>query len=106
MRLRPYSFQSLARAHQLLALPMNGTRAFLFFGWHVHNCQRSAIALHKTIQPQAECLGIQPIALYSLVVLIQLLRTDHMAMNPQGSKLPLQRKTKPARFIDRMHFGF
>ena len=26
-------------------------------------------------------------------------------MNPQSSKLPLQRKTKPARFIDRIHFG-
>lgn len=26
-------------------------------------------------------------------------------MNPQSSKLPLQRKTKPARFIDRVHFG-
>jgi len=25
-------------------------------------------------------------------------------MNPEDSKLPLQRKTKAARFIDRMHF--
>ena len=26
-------------------------------------------------------------------------------MNPESSKLPLQRETKPARLIDRVHFG-
>src|SRR5882724_2488078 len=99
------SFQSLARAHQLLALPMNGPRAFLFFRWHAHDRQRVAIALYETVQLQTERLGIQPVSLHPLVALIQLLRTDHVAMNPQGSKLPLQRKTKPARFIHRVHFG-
>ena len=37
-----------------------------------------------------------------LVLLVQLLRTDHVALNPQGSELALQPKAKPARFIDRM----
>ena len=101
----PLSFQSLARAHQLLALPVNGAGTFLFFAGHAHDRQRVAIALHETIQPQAERLGIEPIGLHPLVVFIQLLRTDHVAMNPEGSKLPLQRKTKAARFIDRVYFG-
>ena len=26
-------------------------------------------------------------------------------MNPESSKLPLQRETKPARLMDRVHFG-
>jgi hypothetical protein len=61
--------------------------------------------LHEAIQPQAECLGIQSVGLYPLVALIQLLRTDHMAINPQSSKLPLQRETKTARFVDCVRFG-
>jgi hypothetical protein len=80
-------------------------RTFLFFSGHAHDRQRVAIALHEAVQLQAECLGIQPISLHPLVLLIQLLRTDHVAMNPQGSKLPLQRKTKPTCFIDCMHFS-
>ena len=101
----PLSFQSFARAHQLLALPMNGARAFLSFRWHAHGRQRVAIALHKTIQLQAERLGIQPVSLHPPVSFIQLLRTNHVAMNPESSKSPLQRKTKPARFVNGVHFG-
>src|SRR5882762_2714957 len=67
--------------------------------------QRVAIALHEAVQLQAERLGIQPIGLYALVVFIQLLRTDHVALDPQGREIALQEKTKPARFIDRAHFG-
>jgi hypothetical protein len=89
----------------LLTLPMDGTSLLFFFSGHTHNRQCVAVALHEAIQPQAERLGIQPVGLHPLVALIQLLRTDHVAMNPDGSKLPLQRKTKPARFIDRIHFG-
>ena len=70
----PLSFESFARAHQLLALPMNGTRAFLFFRWHAHNRQRIAIALHEAVQLQAKRFGIQSVGLHPLVVLIQLLR--------------------------------
>jgi hypothetical protein len=33
-----------------------------------------------------------------------LLRADHVANDPQRVQLPLQRKTKPARLIDRVHF--
>jgi hypothetical protein len=99
----PLSLQSLARAHQLLALPMNGPGAFLFFRGHAHQCQRSTIALHKTIQPQAERLGIQPVSLHPLVAFIQLLRTDHVAINAQGTEPTLQTKTKPARFIHCVH---
>src|SRR6266540_5576575 len=101
----PLGFELFARFDQLLALPMNGPRAFLFFAGHAHDRQRVAITLHKAIQPHAKRLGIQPVSLHPLVALIQLLRADHVAMNPQGSKLPLQRKTKSARFIDRVHFG-
>ena len=64
-------------------------RAFLLFSGHAHDRQRVAIALHETVQLQTEYLGIQPVSLHPLVVLIQLLRTDHVAMNPEGSKLPL-----------------
>ena len=84
---------------------MNSPRAFLFFSRHAHERQRVAIALHKTVQLQAERLGIQPVGLHPLVALIQLLRTDHVACDPQRGELPLQCKTKPARFINRMHFG-
>ena len=28
-----------------------------------------------------------------------------MALDPQGCEIALQRKTKPARFINRVHFG-
>jgi hypothetical protein len=98
-------FQSLARAHQLLALPMNGPRAFLLFSGHPYDRQRVAIALHETVQLQAERLGIQPVSLHPLVALIQLLGTDHITVDSQRAQLPLQRKTKSARFIDRVHFG-
>src|SRR5439155_22156508 len=40
-----------------------------------------------------------------LVVLVQLLRTDHMTVDPQLAQLALQSKTKTARFIHRVHFG-
>jgi hypothetical protein len=79
--------------------------AFLFFAGHTHNRQRVAIALHETVQLQTQCLGIQPVGLHPLVLLIQLLWTDHVANNPQSSKLPLQHETKPARFVNRVHFG-
>lgn len=45
-----------------------------------------------------------PVGLYSFVALIEFLRTDHVTMNPLRGELPLQSKTKPARFINRMHF--
>src|SRR4029077_19354028 len=45
------------------------------------------------------------LSLYPLVALIQLLRTDHVTLDPERAQLPLQRKTNPARFIDRVHFG-
>jgi hypothetical protein len=77
---------------------------FLLFSGHAHHRQRVPIALHKTIQLQAERFGIQPVSLHPFVLLVQLLRGNHVAINPEGSKLPLQRKPKPARFIDRMHF--
>ncbi len=67
--------------------------------------QRVAIALHEAVQLQAERLGIQPIGLYALVVFIQLLRTDHVALDPQRREIALQGKPKPARFIERVHFG-
>jgi hypothetical protein len=62
-----------------------------------------AIALHEAVQLQAERLGIEPVGLYSLVALIQLLWTDHVALDPQGREIALQGKTKPARFINRVH---
>jgi hypothetical protein len=50
-------------------------------------------------------LASTAVSLYPLVLFIQLLRADHVTNNPQRSKLPLQGKTKPARLIDRIHFG-
>jgi hypothetical protein len=69
-----------------------------------HDRQRVAIALHEAVQFQAERPGIQPVGLHPLVLLIQLLRADHVANDPQATQLPLQRKTKPARFIHGVHF--
>jgi hypothetical protein len=66
-----------------LTLPMNCRGTFLFLAGHAQERQRVAIALHKAVQLQAERLCIQPIGLYPPVLLIQLLRTDHVALDPQ-----------------------
>src|SRR6266487_1585256 len=50
-------------------------------------------------------LGIQAVGLYSPVLLVQLLRADHVAMDPERSEIALQSKPKSTRFIYRMHFG-
>src|SRR5207302_8343609 len=100
----PLGFQSLARAHQLLTLSMNGTRAFLCFGGHAYDRQRSAIALDEAVQLYAERFGVEPIGLYPLVLLIQLLRTDHIAVDRERTQVALQRKTKSTRFIDGVDF--
>ena len=39
------------------------------------------------------------------VVLILFLRADHVAVDRERAELSLQRKTKPTRFIDCVHFG-
>src|SRR6266550_8804315 len=44
------------------------------------------------------------IGLHPPILLIQLLRTDHVALDRESAELSLQRKTKPARLIDRIHF--
>jgi len=62
--------------------------------------------LDKTVQFQAERFGIQSVSLHSPVLFIQLLRADYVALDRKRAQLPLQRKTKPARFIDRVHLGF
>ena len=86
---------------------MNGARLFLFFAGHAHDRQRVAVALHEAVQLQAQRLGIQPVGFHAPILLIQLLRADHVALDRERAELSLQRKTKPARFIDRMHFpGF
>jgi len=43
-------FQLLARFDQLLALPVNGAKLFLFFAGHAHDRQRVAVALDEAIQ--------------------------------------------------------
>src|SRR5206468_261544 len=73
--LRPDLF---TRFDQLLPLPVNGAQLFFFFARHAHQRQSRAVALDKTVQLQAERLGIQPVSLYSPVVLVQFLRTDHI----------------------------
>jgi len=105
IKLRPWGFELFPHFDQLLPLPVQCAKLFFFFRRHAYERQRVAIALHETVQLQTERLGIQPVSLHPLGKLVELLRTDHVAMNPQGSKLPLQRKTKPARFIHRVHFG-
>jgi hypothetical protein len=47
---------------------------------------------------------LESVGLHPLVALIQLLRSDHVANDPQRTQLPLQRKTKPTRFINCVHF--
>jgi hypothetical protein len=63
-----------------------------------------AVALQEAIQLQAECPRIQTIGLYPLVLLVQLLRTDHVALDPERAQLSLQTEAKPARFIHRVHW--
>src|ERR1700746_3897504 len=82
---------------------MDGARAFLLFSGHAHPRQRSAVALNKTIQTQAERLGVEPVGFYPLVLLVELLRTDHVTVDPHCVQLPLQRKTKPTRFVNGVH---
>src|SRR5438552_8062632 len=82
---------------------MDGAKLLFFFSGHTHDRQRVAVALNKTIQLQAERLGIQAVGLYPLIALIQLLRTDHVAVDRERAELSLQRKTKPARLIERVH---
>src|ERR1700730_10880671 len=82
---------------------MDGAKLLFFFSGHTHDRQRIAVALNKTIQLQAERFGIEPVGLYSLVALIQLLRADHVALDPQHTQPALQPKAKPARFIDGVH---
>ena len=84
---------------------MKRPSAFFFFAGHPHQRQGIAIALHEAIQLQTKRFGIQSVGLYPPVVLIQFLRTDHVALNRERAQLALQRKTKSTRFIDRVHFG-
>jgi hypothetical protein len=98
-------FQALARFNQLFPLPMDGTQLLLFFSGHAHQGQRILGALDKSVQLQAERLGIQPIGLYPPISLIQLLRAHDVAVDPQARELALQAKTKPARFIDGVYFS-
>src|SRR5438132_13625071 len=59
---------------------------------------------NKAVQLQAERFGIQPVSLHSPVLLIQLLRADHITTDQERAQLPLQRKTKPACFINSINF--
>jgi hypothetical protein len=74
---------------------MDGAQLLFFFAGHAHPGQGIAIALDETVQPQTERLGIEPIGLYPLIALIQLLRTDHVALHPKRSEPALQSKTNP-----------
>src|SRR6266513_2413201 len=64
----------------------------------------SRLPCTKRSNLQAQRLGIQPVGLHPPILLIQLLRTDHVALDRERAQLPLQTKTKPARFIHRVHF--
>jgi hypothetical protein len=79
---------------------VNRAELFLLLARHPHHRQRFPVALHKAIESQAERFGIQAVGLHPLIALIQLLRTDHVALDFQRSQLPLQPKAKPARFVD------
>jgi hypothetical protein len=56
----------------------------------------------KAVQLQAQRFGVQPVGLYPAVLLIELLWTDDVTVDPKPAKPPLQRKTKAARFVDGM----
>ena len=101
----PLRFELLARFDQLFPLPMNGPQLLLLFGGYAHQGQGILVTLDEAIQLQAERLGIKRVGFYPPVVLVQLLRTDHMTRDPERCELPLQTKTKPARFIDGVHCG-
>ena len=59
----------------------------------------------KAVQFQAKRFGIQPVGFDPFVALIEFLGTDHIGVDAQNAELPLERKTKTARFIDGIHFG-
>src|SRR5437764_11800765 len=50
-------------------------------------------------------LASSPSVFTPSILLIQLLRADHVAMDPERTQVALQCKAKAARFIDRVHFG-
>ena len=97
-------FELLARFDQLFPLPVDRAQLLFLLAGHAHQRKRSAIALDKSIQSQAQRLGIQAVGLHPPILLIQLLRADHVAVDRKRAELSLQRKTKPARLIDRIHF--
>src|SRR2546428_13377077 len=84
---------------------MDGSLLFLLFSRYSNNRQGLTVAFYEAIQLQTERLGIEPVSFYSTVLFIQLLRADHLTLDPQGSELPLQPKTKPARFVNSVHFS-
>ena len=100
----PLGFELFARFDQLLALPVDSALLFLFFRGHAHQRQGATIALDEAVQLQAERLGIEPVGFYPPVALIQLLWANHVTVNAQCTQLALQAKTKPARFVNGVHF--
>src|SRR5437870_11922906 len=101
----PLRFELFARFEQSLALPVDSALLFLFLRGHAYQRQGGTIALYKAVQLQAERLSIQPVSLHSPVLLVQLLRADHVALNRKRAQLALQRKTKSTRFIHSVHLG-
>jgi hypothetical protein len=65
----------------------------------------SRLPCTKRSQLQTQRLGIEPIGLHAPILLVRLLRANHVTVDPERAELPLQKKTKPACFINRVHFG-
>lgn len=87
IRLRPSGFELLARFDQLFPLPVDGAVLFLLLARHPHHRERFLVSFHEAIQFQAECLGVAPVGFDPFILLIELLRTDHLAADPKGGEL-------------------
>ena len=98
----PVRFELLARPDQLFALPVEGAGLFFRLARDPHHRELFFVPIDVAAQLQAEGARIASIGLHPLVTLVQLLRTNHLALDPERAQLPLQPEAETARFVDRV----
>lgn len=88
---------------QLLTLARDVPPLLLGLAGHADDGQCVAVALHVTIQPQAERARVAPVGLHPAAALIQRLRTDDVTRRSCRTERALQAKAEAAALIDHMH---
>ena len=67
-----------------------------------HHRELFFVPLDVAAQLQAEGARIAPVGFHPLPALVQLLRGDDLALDPERAQLPLQAEAEPARFVNRV----